>query len=369
MIMRENKKITAIHSGHFKKKLKEPYVLSFATITHIDCMWVLIEDEKGKIGIGEVVPLPGYGVECLEDVMGIFRDLHDIQQTSELRQKCEELKDRYPFSASAVMSALEFPEYCEKVDSLVPFPLMMPLSSGDENVGMVEKFAFGLNCGYKNFKMKIGKDVREDIRSVKFLLDTFSIEDYKISFDANQGYSWDEAVRFSKFLDDLQSSKVLWVEQPLAVSRHNEMALLTKNTKTHFILDESIYDEKDLIEAKSIGCYGVKLKLYKHFGIERTCRLARKAAELGLAVVIGNGVSTDIGNLQEAMIFSLYPDLFTGGAECNGFLKISKPVIFAQLSLDNNARLFWQGNQDHWGEQITKELRAFAQRIGSGCLI
>ena len=55
--------------------LKQPYVLSFGNLSYFDSIWILIEDEKGRLGVGESVPLPGYAEETVDDVLSCLKKI------------------------------------------------------------------------------------------------------------------------------------------------------------------------------------------------------------------------------------------------------------------------------------------------------
>ena len=86
------------------------------------------------------------------------------------------------------------------------------------------------------------------------------------------------------------------------VGTGTEWSVFAASSQVPIVLDESIYNEADIVRAARIGAYGVKLKLMKNFGIAETLSLARQARHLGLIVVFGNGVATDIGNLGEYLV-------------------------------------------------------------------
>ena len=117
--------------------------------------------------------------------------------------------------------------------------------------------------------------------------------------------------------------------------------MLCCKTSIPIMLDESIYNEVDIRRAKNIGCAAIKLKLFKHAGISECLRLANTAKNIGLNVTIGNGVSSDIGNLCEALIINEAPKLFISGSECNGFAKLKEKIVFDQLSL-KSGNLIWE---------------------------
>ena len=69
--------ISKFEFGIVKQRLTSPYRLSFATLEYIDSIWVYIEDEEGQKGLGEAVPLLGYGNESTQDIV---RWINDFRQ-------------------------------------------------------------------------------------------------------------------------------------------------------------------------------------------------------------------------------------------------------------------------------------------------
>ena len=67
-------------------------------------------------------------------------------------------------------------------------------------------------------------------------------------------------------------------------------------------------------------------------------KVARFAREAGLAVVFGNGVATDIGNLGEYLTLAAANGVFIPPAESNGFAKIKTPLL-SVLEVTSGGRL------------------------------
>ena len=86
------------------------------------------------------------------------------------------------------------------------------------------------------------------------------------------------------------------------------------------MLDESIMNKQDIIEAIDCGVSYIKLKLAKFGSIFRMLEVMRFAEERGLKVIIGNGVSTGISCYIEAQLWQKCITKMAG--EMNGFLKI-----------------------------------------------
>ncbi len=360
-----SQRIVRCKFGILNSPLIRPYELSFATLTNIKSVWVYIEDEKGCKGIGEATPLPGYGSETVEDVANCIRDLcRDLHLLTrdDIQRRCCAVKSRYPFSASAVMMALEFPLFASKIQTIRPIPIVYPLSSKQDMKSLLDTVRYALKTGYKFFKMKVGNGLQKDIESSRQVLSAFPSTDYVFSFDSNQAYSFEDALFFCRTLESEWPHRVLLLEQPFLSADWESMAKLCSKAKVKLMLDESIYDETDIEQAKRIGCHAVKLKLCKHFGLEGTLTLARKAKALGLHVVIGNGVSTEIGNLGEALVLSYEPDLFSYGAECNGYLKLCSSVVFKELKFDKGY-LVWRSINARPTEQFDKAIDNFINSV------
>ena len=88
--------------------------------------------------------------------------------------------------------------------------------------------------------------------------------------------------------------------------------------------------------AAEVGARGIKLKLVKNLGPTETVRLANFARELGLLVVFGNGVATDVGNLAEFLVLASAPDLFNAPSESSGCAKLIRPVFSILEISDGN---------------------------------
>ncbi len=353
-----HRRIVRFEFGTLACPLHKPYELSFATLSNFDVVWVFIEDDEGKIGIGETVPLLGYGHETLEDVLGCIQNLNKDANSltaEELKERCFAVRNEFPFSASAVMMALEFPDWATSASKILPTSLVYPLAAGQQKELLSQTIEEALSLGYKYFKMKVGRDIDQDLKSAEFALNLFPQKTFRISFDANQAYKLDDALALCRFLEN--KSRAHCVEQPLPQLDWDSMANLCRQTSFPLMLDESIYNEQDIRKAKEIGCSAVKLKLCKHPGLEETLSLAQLAKDLGLEVVIGNGVSTDIGNLAEALVISKTPQLFGEGAECNGFLKIKRPITFPQLYLDNAGCMAWKKDDRSLSNQLIQSIQ------------
>lgn len=337
--------ITEFQFGVVSRALREPYVLSFATVKHIDSVWVFAEDNSGIKGIGEAVALFGYGSERLETIEEVLGDIRQELVGADLDRwfaTLEEIGKSYPFAASAAATALDFITWGGAIPAVRPIRLVCPIGAKGREKDVASQVERGLAQGYRHFKMKVGRTLENDIRSSRFMLREYVGKDVTVRFDANQAYSLEEAVTYCSALEDLMRDGLLWLEQPLDKDDWDGMKTLCRRVPFPLILDECIYDEDDVVRAKDVGCTGIKLKLFKHLGMDACLRLARAAHDYGLKVIMGNGVASDIGNLCEALVISSASDLFVEGAECNGYVKLVSNIAFPHLVLRSGS-LVWDG--------------------------
>ena len=66
--------------------------------------------------------------------------------------------------------------------------------------------------GFKSIKMKVGLSISEDLKNIKSVRNTIGF-DVELMIDANHAYSFDEALRLSKKLENMD---IKWFEEPLS---------------------------------------------------------------------------------------------------------------------------------------------------------
>ena len=336
-------KIKVVTFGTSFSPLKSPYKLSFTTVTEFESVWVRIENDVGEVGIGEAVALPGYSWETTASILACLDEMvgnGEGHTEASLRAACAAKRDQHPFATSAVVTALDLPRYLRAERPIRGFPLNLPISSEMSFEEMDRCLREGLAQGYRFAKVKIGKSLEKDLAAVPHLMAHWALN-YLFVFDANQAYDLNQARQFCEVLEPYIYGPALWLEQPLSMKDWDGHAALCAQTSTPIVLDESIYNESDIQHAKSIGACGVKLKLFKNHGIGGTLALARQARGLGLGVVFGNGVATDIGNFAEYLALINEPALFDNPLECSGFIKQKQPLLFPNLALNASGEIYY----------------------------
>src|SRR6185312_16719295 len=106
------RRLRRVRWGVAECPLTNAYELSFARLTRYEAVWVLVEDDEGRVGLGEAVPLPGYSWETLDSIRGAIGGLLDNaegENCSVLSERCRAAWREHPFAASAIAMALDLP--------------------------------------------------------------------------------------------------------------------------------------------------------------------------------------------------------------------------------------------------------------------
>jgi L-alanine-DL-glutamate epimerase-like enolase superfamily enzyme len=145
--------------------------------------------------------------------------------------------------------------------------------------------------GVSILKIKLGKNVQHDIEAINLIAESVG-DTIKLRVDANQGWTYDEAVQV---LTALKNFNIEFCEQPMR--RHNDHLLpsLRKISPVKIMADESAFDHYDaarLIEAGA--CDYVNIKFAKSGGILE--------AEKINAVCAKNNIKCMMGGMLESRV-------------------------------------------------------------------
>jgi len=319
--------VRVLDARRFTKELplKSPYKLSFGTVTSFESCFVEIALENGSSGVGEATALPGYADETSRVIAERLADVCAQlpgRAIDQARLIVDELYSEFPFSASAVGTALDEAVGAWSVPERLRVPLVHPVAASRDIREMLENVESAVRHGYRTVKVKVANDADADPTAARALLQASFGVSYR--FDANQGYTPDEARQLLEAIVEAGPTDVEYLEQPFPVEDWGLTERLCKEYPGRIMLDESIYDQADIRRASDCGAEFIKLKLFKAKGVSHLLAVTRYTRELGLKVVLGNGVATDVCNLAEAAAFTSEDGLYHGAFEGNGFLKMAK---------------------------------------------
>lgn len=214
---------------------------------------VRLEDAQGRVGFGEIAPLPWFGSETLDAAIALCTSLSAMGETLNSQQLAL-IPDALPacqFGLAIAWNALHYPP------SQMPFDAAIPLSAVLLPTGeaALECWQPAWESGNHTFKWKIG------VESVGKELCTFQKlqarlpKSSTIRLDANGGLSVADACRWLEFC--ATDERVEFLEQPLAPDAFTAMQALSDRFPTPLALDESVANLAQLAACYRQGWRGV----------------------------------------------------------------------------------------------------------------
>ncbi len=289
------------HIGIWRKNLKNkrPYTIAFKTINEVYNAFVAITLDNGIVGMGAANPSEYVVGESLSQCMEALSEENtafligrDIRQITQL---LFEILSKFPDNPSA-RAALDiaihdaFTQYLQvplsyylgkKFDAL-PTSVTIGIKAAKETLEEANDY---YKSGFKILKIKLGRDMNEDIERLQKIKERFGNK-VKIRVDANQAYSYEQTIGF---FEKIRGMDIELVEQPMAAKATAAMRALPAEVKRIVAADESLISPKDALHLinteKACGIFNIKLM--KCGGISQALKIADIAISSGVKLMWG----------------------------------------------------------------------------------
>jgi L-alanine-DL-glutamate epimerase-like enolase superfamily enzyme len=313
--------------------LANPFRISQGSMDVARNAFLSLSLRNGHVGYGEMAPFPALTGEtrsqCLE-IAGAVAERIRGRSIEAFEAVSSQLRAEYPDHPS-VRCGFE----TAMVDALcrtkgVPLyelwggadireyqtDITLPIGTIEEVLRAAE---YWYGCGFRIFKVKVGKHLTDDVSRIHALDDAF--RDVSFVVDANQGYSVDDARAMLEALGKLQCPVVAF-EQPLRRHDFDGLVRLCGFTSIPICADETVVsiDDARRIAARQAADI-VNLKITKS-GLLETVEIARFCRANGLRLMIGGMVESRI-----AMACSFSLVLGLGGIE---LLDLDTPLLMSE---------------------------------------
>ena len=277
----------------------KPYTIAFKTVDQVRNAFVEITLDNSIVGIGSGNPSEYVVGESLTQCLDALQEKNlqfligrDIREFHQLTFEVWQNFPKNPSARAALDIALHdaFTKYLgvplvrflgQKIKSL-PTSNTIGIKNVEETVKEASDF---IQRGFKILKVKLGKDLAEDIERLVKLREKFG-KKVILRIDANQGYTFDQTIDFyhkTKALD------LELIEQPLPAGAVSEMKSLPDEIKVKIAADESLISPKDALELikppLAAGIYNIKLM--KCGGISQGIKIADIALTGGVDLFWG----------------------------------------------------------------------------------
>ncbi|MGY5451562.1 o-succinylbenzoate synthase [Agarivorans sp. MS3-6] len=254
--------------SRYSQALTKPLQLGPLQISHRQGLYLDIQFSDGRIGRGEIAPLPGFSDENLAQAE---QQIIDCLQGHTQRK----LYPSVAFGLDCAMAGLP-PES--------PIQVAYPLLTGD-----LTDCQQVLNKGHITLaKLKVARhSPKHDIQLIQQLQQQYP--SLTLRLDANQGWIWNQAVFV---LESIDLSRIEYVEEPLNNSQ--QCAMLAARTQVGIALDETLQDSTYRYHYfEGLRCLVIKPSLVGSW--HRTINLIEQASADKVKCVLSSACETETG--------------------------------------------------------------------------
>lgn len=291
-------KIREIEHYRLDMELEVPYTIAYETVTHATNIILKLITDTGIIGWGCAAPDAVVTGESPEDVVetidSVIMDMLLGQSPFQIARVIDNLKQYVPQPSSAMaMVDMALYDIMARQAGLPLYQLLggfrhdiatsitIGIVSVEETLEQARKHLLN---GFSIIKLKGGLNLAEDIEKVLKLRQTYG-QDFVLRFDANQGYSFSQAV---EFIDSIKSANLEIIEQPTSEKKDARLGRVTQAVAVPVMADESIKSLKDAFRLASNDLIDmINIKLMKVGGILESQHINSVAKAAGMEVMIG----------------------------------------------------------------------------------
>ncbi|MGD9214671.1 MAG: dipeptide epimerase [Desulfobacteraceae bacterium] len=278
--------------------LDQPYTIAYERISEVVNVFLRLETDNGLCGFGCAAPDPAITRETAEEVLAAATDkiipmLKGRDPLSRAKHFTDLCKLIGPMPAARAMVDMALFDILGKVAGLPLYRILggfrsrmltsvtigiLPLQ---ETLDMARHY---MGQGFKALKIKGGLDVEADIQKVCKLRETCG-RAIKLRFDANQGYTHVQAMRF---VEGTGKADPELFEQPTPRSEIQLLGRITRQSQIPIMADESLMSLKDVFRLAKKGLVDmVNVKLMKTGGLAEAMQIDAVARAASINVMVG----------------------------------------------------------------------------------
>jgi o-succinylbenzoate synthase len=284
-----------IHLYRYHIPFNEPVTVKKHRLLEREGIIIAMKSSDGtRTSYGEIAPLPGLHEETLHMAEHQLMELINNHKLSSIGSIPEGLFPSVKtgieialFNFMAISSGLA-PVFSSDSQPANRVPLNAMLA-GEPDV-ILKRAETLFNLGYRTFKIKVTpKNAEQTLALIRQLSLKYG-ETIALRLDANQSFSFDEAVEFS---NNIVSDTISYIEEPL--SNPKLIGEFHARTAVRSALDETLWQQPDLMLSLPPGALkALVLKPNRLGGIAETLRLAAYARENNLLAVLSSAFESGI---------------------------------------------------------------------------
>lgn len=287
-------KLTSFKIFRYCLPLIKPLLFHKKKITVRKGVILKLTFDKNTQGLGDIAALPGFssvGIDrCLQNLKEIFAE--GVSSSFEKLDKIRMYPEVRFGIETAVLNALAVKKQMTLSKLLSPDAGNKITINGlveNSNDSWAQETEQLIEKGYKLIKVKVTGNINEDIRGITDIMKLVNSR-ARVHVDANQKWSFDEAVLFAK---KMKRYKIKYIEEPFSdVSKIPEF--FTK-TGMPVAVDESLVSGKINLTDIPKGVKFLVLKPTLLGGIRKSLGIIKGAKVKGAKAIISSSFESDLG--------------------------------------------------------------------------
>jgi L-alanine-DL-glutamate epimerase-like enolase superfamily enzyme len=282
----------------------EPFTIATGTMDYAQNTFIRVHTDAGFYGVGECSAFPMIVGETQDTCLVMAKDFARLwkgQDPLDISARIQQLHD-FTAGNSTIKSAFDMALY-DIAAKNAGLPLWQFLGGSprviesDITVGiakpevMAERALAFRKEGANYLKVKLGKTAADDIERIRQIREAVG-PDMVIRIDANQGWSFDDAV---SALQALGKYNIEFCEQPMRTWFDDQLPELMRLSPVKIMADESVYNHYDALkQMKTNSCHYINIKLSKSGGINEAIKIHDVAAQRGIPCMMGGMLESRI---------------------------------------------------------------------------
>jgi L-alanine-DL-glutamate epimerase-like enolase superfamily enzyme len=291
-------KITRVEAWQVEMRLSEPYTIAYETVERVTNVFVRIVTNRRVAGHGCAAPDEQVTGETPASAMAALQGpvATELAGSDPMRRTLLIEQLREPLRASPSVRAAVDMALFDLLGQVANLPVWKLLGGFRDRmrtsitIGIlpldetVERARHWVEQGFRCLKLKGGKDAEGDAARVLAVRAAVG-EGVELRFDANQGFSVEQTLRF---VEAARSAKLEIVEQPTPRSEPDLLGRVTAAVPLPIMADESLVTLRDAYRLARRGLADmVNVKLMKVGGIAEARQIDAVARAAGLEVMVG----------------------------------------------------------------------------------
>jgi L-alanine-DL-glutamate epimerase-like enolase superfamily enzyme len=291
-------KITRIEAWLVTMRLADPYTIAYESVAQADNVFVRIETNREVTGHGCAAPDSQVTGEETSEVLRALNDLagealrgSDPLRHAMLMERLKKELGTLPSARAAIDMALFdilgkvaglpvwrlLGGYRRRIRTSMTIGILPPQETVEAARNLVAR-------GFRCLKLKGGRDVEQDSARVLAVREAVG-EQVELRFDANQGYTVDQSLRF---VEATRKAGLELLEQPTPRGEIDLLGRVTRGVPLPVMADESLMTLRDAFRlARRDLVDMVNVKLMKAGGIAEALQINAVARSAGLEVMVG----------------------------------------------------------------------------------